>query len=50
MVVDGGGGRGMSDGVSMRSAREGSGSGFGFGCDCDCGFARMAREKKMLGR
>lgn len=40
----------MSDGVSMRSAREGSGSGFGFGCDCDCGFARMAREKKMLGR
>lgn len=40
----------MSDGVSMRSAREGSGSGFGFGCDCDCGFARMVRERKMLGR
>ena len=39
----------MSDGVSMRSAREGSGSGFGFGCDCDCGFARMVRERKMLG-
>lgn len=43
----------MSDGVLMRSAREGFGCDFGSGFGCDCGSARtarMAREKKTLGR